>query len=99
RYSDDLAAHWSEPRSPFATTLLARRGFLKVVYPKLLGNGPLLGAGLWVDRAAHPGQSLFNEATQGCLPMKIVLTESADLGRSWSAWRIVETPEDLGPPS
>jgi hypothetical protein len=99
RYSDDLGAHWSEPQSPFATTLLKRRGSLKVVYPTLLGNGRLLGAALWVDRAAHPVQALFNEATQGCLPMKILLTESADLGRSWSDWRVVETPTDIGPPS
>ena len=99
RYSDDLGAHWSEPQSPFATTVLGTRGSLKVVYPTLLSKGRLLGAALWVDRAAHPGQPLFNEATQGCLPMTIVLTESADLGRSWSDWRVVETPEDIGPPS
>ena len=99
RYSDDLGAHWSEPQSPFATTVLGTRGSLKVVYPTLLSNGRLLGASLWVDRTAHPGQPLFNEATQGCLPMTIVLTESADLGRSWSDWRVVETPEDIGPPS
>ena len=28
-----------------------------------------------------------------------MLAESADLGRSWSGWRAVETPEDIGPPS
>jgi hypothetical protein len=99
RYSDDLGAHWSEPQAPFATTVLDTRGSLKMAYPTLLSNGRLLGASLWVDRAAHPGQPLFNEATQGCLPMRIVLAESADLGRSWSAWRAVETPEDIGPPS
>jgi hypothetical protein len=31
--------------------------------------------------------------------MRIVLAESAHLGRSWSAWRVVDTPEDIGPPS
>jgi hypothetical protein len=99
RCSDDLGAHWSAPQSPFSTTVLGRRGSLKVIYPTLLSNGRLLGASLWVDRAAHPGRPLFNEATQGCLPMRIVLAESADLGRSWSAWRVVDTPEDIGPPS
>jgi hypothetical protein len=99
RYSDDLGAHWSEPQSPFTTTRRGTRGSLKVLYPTLLSDGRLLGAALWVDRAAHPGKPLFNEATQGCLPMAIVLTESADLGRSWSDWRVVETPADIGPPS
>src|SRR5262249_16701863 len=42
---------------------------------------------------------LFNEATQGCLPMRILLSRSADCGITWAGWSAIDTPEDIGPPS
>ena len=42
---------------------------------------------MWVDRQTFPGQPLFNEETEGCLPMEIVLADSHDLRRTWSGWR------------
>ena len=54
---------------------------------------------MWVDRQTFPGQPLFNEETEGCLPMEILLADSRDLGRTWSDWRVVSVPADVGPPS
>jgi hypothetical protein len=54
---------------------------------------------MWVDRETYPGKPLFNAQTEGCLPMEIVLADSYDLGASWSAWRVVPMPDEIGPPS
>lgn len=72
---------------------------LRVVYLTEMAAGHLLAASMWIDRETHPGASLFNPRTQGCLPMGLFLADSFDGGRSWSAWRPVELPADIGPPS
>jgi hypothetical protein len=54
---------------------------------------------MWVDRSTYPGQPLFNEETEGCLPMAILLSDSRDNGESWSPWRRVPMPDEIGPPS
>jgi hypothetical protein len=54
---------------------------------------------MWVDRTTHPGQPLFNAETEGCLPMAILLAESGDSGDTWSAWRRIPMPAEVGPPS
>jgi hypothetical protein len=54
---------------------------------------------MWVDRTSYPGQPLFNAATEGCLPMAILLSQSTDGGTTWTAWRRVPMPEEIGPPS
>ena len=72
---------------------------LRVVYLTELDAGHLLAASLWVDRETHPGAPLFNPRTEGCLPMGVFLADSFDGGDSWSAWRAVDLPAELGPPS
>ncbi len=99
RRSDDGGRSWSAPETPFATTLNGMDGSLRVGYITDLGNGSLLLAAMWVDRQTYPGQPLFNEETEGCLPMEILLADSHDLGRTWSEWRAVPIPADVGPPS
>ena len=99
KHSDDGGQSWSSPATPFATTLNGLNGSLRVGYVTDLGNGHLLLAAMWVDRQTYPGQPLFNEETEGCLPMEIVLADSHDLGRTWSDWRVVPVPPDVGPPS
>ncbi|MEJ1972472.1 MAG: sialidase family protein [Lacunisphaera sp.] len=74
-------------------------GTLKLVYLTPLASGRLLAAAMWVDRTTHPGKPLFNPETEGCLPMAILLSESADQGTTWIAWRQVPMPEEIGPPS
>ncbi len=99
RWSEDGGSSWSEPWRPFATEVGGVAGSLKVVYVTSEPGSALLAAALWVDRSAHPGKPLFNEATQGCLPLRVLLAESGDQGRTWSPWRVAPTPETLGPPS
>ncbi len=97
--SEDGGASWSEPWRPFTSVIDGIAGSLKVVYVTRLADGILFATTLWVDRTSLPGQPLFNEETQGCLPMRVLVAESADEGRTWSPWRPVDVPARLGPPS
>ena len=98
--SVDGGRTWSEPWIPFENpTLDGARGSLRVCYLTELSPGHLLAAAMWLDRAAYPGGTLFNEETEGCLPMAILLADSRDAGASWSTWRPVPMPEEVGPPS
>lgn len=99
RRSVDGGRTWSEPDTPFATSLDGRRGSLKAAPITRLDGDRLIVVALWIDREAFPGQPLFNPATEGCLPMAIVLADSDDAGRTWSPWRTVPLPDDIGPPS
>ena len=99
RRSADGGRTWSEPVTPFATSLDGRRGSLKAAPITRLDGDCLIVVALWIDRQAFPGQPLFNPTTEGCLPMSIVLADSDDAGRTWSDWRTVPMPDDIGPPS
>ena len=72
---------------------------LRVLYLTELEAGHLLAASMWIDRESHPGAPLFNPRTEGCLPMGIFLADSFDGGHSFSAWRPLDLPADIGPPS
>lgn len=97
--SPDGGLTWAGPHRPFATAVDGVCGSLKLVYLTALGAGRILAAAMWVDRQSHPGKPLFNTDTQGCLPMAILLAESGDSGRTWSPWRRVPMPAEIGPPS
>jgi hypothetical protein len=99
RRSDDGGCTWSDPVSPFGTTVEGIHGSLKVVYVTQMANEHLIAAALWVDREAHPGKPLFNDETEGCLPLAILLADSHDLGQTWSPWRVLPLPDAIGPPS
>jgi hypothetical protein len=99
RRSRDGGRTWSGPRTPFSTKLNGRQGSLKVCYLTPLGGSRLIACAMWVDRTAFPGRPLFNEQTEGCLPMTVLLADSDDLGETWSDWRTLPLPDDLGPPS
>jgi hypothetical protein len=99
RRSTDGGRTWSSPWSPFASTVGGVAGSFKAGHVTPLSDGRLIIAALWVDREAHPGAPLFNPVTEGCLPMSILLAESRDRGTSWSPWRVVPMPPDVGPPS
>ena len=85
--------------TPFETILDGRRGSLKAAPITRLDGDHLIVAGLWIDREAFPGQPLFNPETEGCLPMTVLLADSHDAGRTWTPWRVVPMPDDIGPPS
>jgi len=99
RRSADGGRTWSQPTRPFATTLAGRKGSLKAGPITALGGDRLIIAALWIDRDAFPGAPLFNPETEGCLPMVILLADSPDSGATWSAWRVLPMPEEMGPPS
>jgi hypothetical protein len=99
RRSHDGGMTWSEPRTPFSTLWNGKQGSLKVCYLTPLGGPRLIACAMWVDREAFPGRPLFNEQTEGCLPMTVLLSDSDDLGETWSPWRLLPLSEDLGPPS
>ena len=99
RRSSDGGRSWSEPSSPFESMIDGVAGSLKVAYVTALNDDHLLAAALWVDRQAYPGKPLFNDESEGCLPMRILLADSHDRGGSWSRWRVLPVPDDIGPPS
>lgn len=99
RRSHDGGTTWTEPVRPFETTVFDRRGSLKFAPITSLDGNHLLVVCLWIDREAFPGQPLFNPDTEGCLPMAILVADSFDAGRTWTAWRPVPMPPDVGPPS
>lgn len=99
RRSSDGGRTWSDPAAPFSSSFAGVEGSLQVVYLTPLGGPKLIACALWVDREAFPGQPLFHAETEGCLPMKILVADSPDEGRSFSPWREVVVTEDVGPPS
>lgn len=99
RWSVDGGLTWSDPATPFESQIDGIRGSLKVIYLTVRPSGQILACSMWVDRQSHPGQPLFNDATEGCLPMKVLIAESDDHGHTWSPWRVVPMPEEVGPPS
>jgi hypothetical protein len=98
--SDDDGHTWRMLQQlAFDGSIDGARGTLKVCYLTELAPGRLIAAAMWVDRTTYPGQPLFNAATEGCLPMFILLADSDDAGATWSPWRLVRLPEEIGPAS
>lgn len=98
--SGDKGLTWSAPSYPFEPpTVRGVGGTLKLCYITELAPNRLLAAAMWVDRTTYPGKPLFNAETEGCLPMVILLANSDDNGASWTDWREVPMPEEIGPAS
>jgi hypothetical protein len=98
--SDDDGRTWRMLRRlAFDGSIDGARGTLKVCYLTELAPGRLIAAAMWIDRTTYPGQPLFNAATEGCLPMFILLADSGDSGATWSPWRLVRLPDEIGPAS
>jgi len=98
--SDDSGRTWREGKKLFSDVKVnEKKGSLKVCYLTEIKKGHLIAACMWVDRQSYPNKPLFNEETEGCLPMKILLSDSFDDGKTWTPLRVVSLPERLGPPS
>ena len=99
RFSTDLGETWSEPRTPFTAKVEGIQGSVRVAYLTPIAPDRVLVSAIWIDRQSYPGKPLFNPETQGCLPIRILIAESADQGKTWTPWHTVNVPEDIGPPS
>jgi hypothetical protein len=98
--SADGGATWTGPDYPFTPLEVGGVwGTLKLCYITELAPGRLIAAAMWIDRTTYPGKPLFNPETEGCLPMSILVAESTDNGRTWSDWRLVPMPAEIGPAS
>ena len=97
--SRDGGRTWRQRPFPAPTVVNGIRGSARGCHITEIEPGHLLGAIMWVDREAYPGKPLFNPKTEGCLPMEIVLSDSYDFGETWSEWRVVPMPAEIGPPS
>ena len=98
--SNDEGDNWSEPWEPFKDVYVDKiKGSLKLCYFTEISASHLLASFLWIDRTSHPGKELFNAETEGCLPMRVLLSDSFDQGKTWSSLRSVEIPDEIGPPS
>lgn len=75
------------------------KGGLRIAYPTQISENHLLLTAMFIDHSSYPGQGLFNAETEGCLPMYILLADSFDDGRTWSEWRYLPLPEEIGPAS
>jgi len=98
RRSNDGGRTWSEPETPFPAPH-AMGSSVKEVYITPLGGAHLLAVALMVDRETYPGKGLFNEETEGVLPLTIALKDSYDNSKTWTDWRSMPVPDDVGPPS
>jgi hypothetical protein len=98
--SRDGGTNWEGPVYPFEPLEVGGVwGTLKLCYVTELAPGRLIAAAMWIDRTSFPGKPLFNPDTEGCLPMSILVADSGDNGLTWSAWRLVPMPDDIGPAS
>lgn len=98
--SVDNGTSWSGPTFPFVSPDVdGIGGSLKICYLTELRPGRLIAAAMWIDRTTYPGQPLFNAETEGCLPMSILIADSVDNGASWSEWRHIPMPDEIGPAS
>jgi Neuraminidase (sialidase) len=98
--SDDSGQTWSKGKNLFAPVKVnGKLGSLKLCYLTEINKGHLIVACMWVDRQSYPNKPLFNEETEGCLPMEILLSDSFDNGKTWTSLRKISLPDDLGPKS
>jgi hypothetical protein len=100
RRSHDMGLTWSEPEAPLPEySEPGQRYSLRLTYVMQAVSGELLASAMAINRTAYPGKPLFNDATQGCLPMRILISKSSDRGHTWGPWDRVDVPVDIGPPS
>jgi hypothetical protein len=98
--SSDGGRTWRlQERFTFDQAIDGARGSLKICYLTELAPGRLIAAAMWIDHTSYPGRPLFNPETEGCLPMMILLADSEDAGMTWTPWRHVRLPDEIGPAS
>jgi len=86
--SDDGGATWQVAFAGFDDVPPGSGGRIRAVGLAEIAPGRLMASFLWMDRS-DPALPLANPETQGILPSRIFVAESADAGRSWSDLRRV----------
>jgi hypothetical protein len=85
-WSDDGGRTWREPMEPFpqAPKLDGRAGVFRAINPTPLGGGRVVAVLLWVDLSVE-GRPFYDPATDALLDCQLMLSESHDEGRTWTA--------------
>ena len=98
--STDHGVTWQIVEQSFPIAKVhGKQSSFRLCYLTEISSEHLLAASMWIDRETYFGEPFFNPETEGCLPMGIFLADSFDQGATWSEWRYVDLPEELGPPS
>jgi len=92
--SDDDGRTWQGVFAGFGD-LPPGRGRARCLGITAASGGKLLGSLGWMDRS-DPSLPMFNPATEGILPTRVLLVESADGGRSWSRGQEVSLAPHAG---
>ncbi|MSP12057.1 MAG: exo-alpha-sialidase [Chloroflexi bacterium] len=93
--SPDEGHTWQTLQAGLNSTIDAVTGNFYSGYFTELAPGRMLGTFLWVDRS-DPSLSFVNPATAGILPTQVLLSESADGGRHWADFRILDLAPHTG---
>jgi hypothetical protein len=93
--SEDEGRSWKTLHEGMTVTVDGVVGNLYAGYFTELAPGRLIGAFVWVDRS-DPTLSFVNPVTAGVLPMRNLVAESGDGGRTWSPLRLVDLSPHRG---
>ena len=90
-WSDDDGSTWAKPIAPFVPPAIdGKPGLFRTAYPTSLGGSRVIAVIYWVDHS-DPSQPFFNEATEGLLDSRIMLSHSEDDGATWSEPELMGT--------
>lgn len=98
--SDDAGVTWLAPVEPWRPPIRSgRAGAFRAAGLTSLGGDGVLAVLYWVD-VSDPDRPFFNEATEGLLDSRIMLSRSHDGGLTWSEPEYADTaPFDIPTPT
>ncbi len=99
--SADNGKTWFQIPFPAPNELNGVYGVARSLHLTEIEDGHIIGMVMWLDRQTYPGGQIYNEAMSAgaCMPMRVMLADSYDCGMTWSEWRVVDLPGEVGPPS